>query len=285
MRKEKIRLNASSREVYIERNTVGLIKENFVVIDPNKRDLLYCVGLNNQKLRYTQPQREVDTRKKKYRKIRVELTTIVGINNIQMNVTVPHSTCDPIAFNIYLRTFFSGEKLRSYGDGRKTTVIIGDWDSGGNTIVVQVTTKGRIQDFKDLSCHGETLETFERRMNPKPWKNDEVSVHGLLRCQSEFCQQSNGYSSRLWNRDDVATLNQRLFASHNQNGTQQFASSRQEANEQLRKRLIDIGPLCPLGDLYGVSTFGTKYTIYNYIKDNHCIEPLPTPSNHNLIED
>ncbi|KAJ3226568.1 hypothetical protein HK099_004595 [Clydaea vesicula] len=59
-------------------------------------------------------------------------------------------------------------------------------------------------------CHG-VLETFRRRMSPKPWKkNDEVTVHGLLRCQSEFCQQSSEFPSRLWNRDDVATLNQKL---------------------------------------------------------------------------
>ncbi|KAJ3226391.1 hypothetical protein HK099_004969 [Clydaea vesicula] len=58
-------------------------------------------------------------------------------------------------------------------------------------------------------CHGETFETFKRRTNPKPWKIDEISVHGLLRCQSEVCQQSCGHPSRLWNRDGVATLNQK----------------------------------------------------------------------------
>jgi hypothetical protein len=58
-------------------------------------------------------------------------------------------------------------------------------------------------------CEGDTLDTFKRRENPKPWRNDEVTVHGLLRCQSENCQQSCGHPSRLWNRDDVATLNQK----------------------------------------------------------------------------
>ncbi|KAJ3212805.1 hypothetical protein HK099_007664 [Clydaea vesicula] len=68
------RIDALDTEVYLERNTVGLIKENFVVIDPNKRDLLYCLGSNNHKLRYTQPQREMETGKKKYRKIREDAT-------------------------------------------------------------------------------------------------------------------------------------------------------------------------------------------------------------------
>ncbi|KAJ3213506.1 hypothetical protein HK099_007354, partial [Clydaea vesicula] len=216
--KKKIRLNVPSTEVYLERNAVGLIKENFVVIDPKKRDLLYCLGSNNQKLRYTQSKRETETRKKK-----------------RMSVTVPHTTCDPIAFNIYLKTFFSEEffkkkdfygkrifrKLRfnafintkkseekfikkskgSYGDGRQTTVIIGDWDSGGKALIGQVTTKGKgfremfrrggfdvllLDEYKTSKvcrgCSGETLENFKKRTN-------------------------QGYG----NRDDVATLNQRCI--------------------------------------------------------------------------
>ena len=55
-------------------------------------------------------------------------------------------------------------------------------------------------------CHGD-LETFKRRENPKPWKRNRVIVHGLLRCQSEECQQRCGYRQRYWDRDDAATLN------------------------------------------------------------------------------
>ncbi|KAJ3379268.1 hypothetical protein HDU92_006782 [Lobulomyces angularis] len=64
-----------------------------------------------------------------------------------------------------------------------------------------------------------------------------------------------------------------------------FISSREEADEQIRKRLKDIGPLCPLGNLYGVSAFGTKYAIYNYMKDSRRIEPAPIPSDPNLTVD
>jgi hypothetical protein len=36
-----------------------------------------------------------------------------------------------------------------------------------------------------------------------------MKIHGLLRCQSEKCQlkMNDRIVSRLWNRDDVATLN------------------------------------------------------------------------------
>ena len=54
----------------------------------------------------------------------------------------------------------------------------------------------------------EEVETFKMRRNPKPYKNNQVALHGLLRCQSNYCQQQCGFPARLWNRDDVATLNQ-----------------------------------------------------------------------------
>lgn len=147
------------------------------MIDPNKRDLLYCLGSNGEKVRYTQPQRVHETNQRKYKRIREGLTTVAGMNSNPMDVVVPHTTCDPVGFNLYLRTFFSENfghkqqfygqrifrKLRfnafvntkkseekfvakfkgSYGDGRQTTVIIGDWSSKGYTPPGQVTTKGK----------------------------------------------------------------------------------------------------------------------------------------------
>ena len=84
-------------------------------------------------------------------------------------------------------------------------------------------------------CEGR-CETFKSRLSPKPWRDDIVKVHGLLRCQSEKClrilmqqpffrqltlnsqvgtpaERARAMDrlanlARLWNRDDVATLNQ-----------------------------------------------------------------------------
>ncbi|KAJ3389388.1 hypothetical protein HDU92_001074 [Lobulomyces angularis] len=109
--------------------------------------------------------------------VNIGLTIDAGMNANPMDVVVPHSTCDTTAFKIYLRSFFSEDfdrkqrfyggrvfrKLRfntfintkkseekffenfkgSYGDGRHTTVLIGDWDLGGHTLRGQVTTKGK----------------------------------------------------------------------------------------------------------------------------------------------
>lgn len=63
------------------------------------------------------------------------------------------------------------------------------------------------------------------------------------------------------------------------------SSSREEADFQLRRRLIDIAPLCPLDTLYGMSAFGTQYAIYKYSKSNRFIEPRVIPSDPVYITD
>jgi hypothetical protein len=50
-------------------------------------------------------------------------------------------------------------------------------------------------------------------------------------------------------------------------GNLSLLSKRQEADNQIRRRLRDIVDLCPLDKLYGASAFGTKLCIYNINKD------------------
>lgn len=114
-------------------------------------------------------------------------------------------------------------------------MFIGDWDSHNFTPHGQVTTKGKgfrdmfrraghkvylIDEYKTSKtcplCHG-NVETFKHRINPKPWKNNIITVHGLLRCQSESCQQTCGYSKRYFNRDDVATQNMMFIVKETKN--------------------------------------------------------------------
>ena len=235
-------------------------KVNSVFIDPNKRDLLYCLDSNGQKLRYTQQQRDVETKTKKYRNIRNTLTREANMEGRPYDVCVPKKVLEPDGFNIYLRTFFTtfAEKeelytnelfrklrLNSYINRQKseskflkkcakklgvpenTDVFIGDWDAGGHTLKGQNPTKGvgfrkmfrqfgykvyLVNEHKTSKtcpcCFNDLEKNFRKNPSPKPWKNGElVNVHGLLRCQSEKCQQACGYSQRFWNRDDVATMN------------------------------------------------------------------------------
>jgi len=56
-------------------------------------------------------------------------------------------------------------------------------------------------------------------------------------------------------------------------GSLQFMSSREEADRQMRKRLADLTPLCPLPSLRGVSAFGTRIAYYTGNKAARRIVP------------
>src|SRR4051794_3371894 len=79
-RNDKGRRGSGQVLAYLDSSSKRAVKENFVVIDTNKRDLLYCLWSNAKQLRYTQAQREMETKKKTARKLdhccRYGLTTI-----------------------------------------------------------------------------------------------------------------------------------------------------------------------------------------------------------------
>ncbi len=49
-------------------------------------------------------------------------------------------------------------------------------------------------------------------------------------------------------------------------------SARGKADDQMRKRMRDLAPNCPLDTLHGVSAFGTRLSFYSYDKQT-CILP------------
>lgn len=63
-----------------------------------------------------------------------------------------------------------------------------------------------------------------------------------------------------------------------------FLSKRQEADNQIRRRLRDIADLCPLDKLYGISAFGTDIRAYN-IDKNYDILPERIPEDQKRIID
>ncbi|KAJ3377461.1 hypothetical protein HDU92_008254, partial [Lobulomyces angularis] len=92
----------------------NILKENHVYIDPNKRDLLYCLGWNDDKLRYTQMQRRHESRSKHYEFIRNKLENdnklltkqdVYEKNGLKnFNLPIPsRKLLDPVAYNLYLR--------------------------------------------------------------------------------------------------------------------------------------------------------------------------------------
>ena len=100
---------------YIEdQNNINeiFLNKNYVVIDPNKEDLMYCMDKNGNKFRYTQSQRKKETKSKKYNLIldNLKKDTIIIYNNNEKSIKEIESelsihntkTCNYEKFKEYL---------------------------------------------------------------------------------------------------------------------------------------------------------------------------------------
>lgn len=182
------------RERYIH-NITETEKENLkdktiIAIDPNKSDLLYCVdGMDKESnhFRYTQDQRRKETKIKKYRNIREELSkTVMENNNTVKDLETELSKnndknslnftkyCDYLVLknnvnfklwehyqnyiyrklnlNVYLNTLRSEQNLikninEKFGSPKDTIICIGDWEQYMQ-MKFKEPTKGK--GFRDL---------------------------------------------------------------------------------------------------------------------------------------
>ena len=146
-------------------------KNNYVVIDPNLSDLAYCLDKNGTKFRYTQNQRRLETRNKKYLKITDKINKTTKINGktvkeIESELSKHNSkTCDfnefidylkiknkinkclfdqyqkriyrKLKWNRFINTQKSESKMvknfeKKFGSPKNTNVIMGDYDKGNN---------------------------------------------------------------------------------------------------------------------------------------------------------
>jgi len=145
--------------------------KNYVCIDPNLSDLMYCQDKNGTKFRYTQNQRRLETRNKKYNKVIQKINTETridgkSIKEIESELSNYNSkTCDFNKFIAYLKIknksnkklltqyqkhvyrklkwnrFINKQKSESkmiknfensFGNVKNTIVIVGDYDKGNN---------------------------------------------------------------------------------------------------------------------------------------------------------
>jgi hypothetical protein len=162
---------------YIEKAELTEELKNMKVVcaDPGKSDLIYC-GLYNENdelktFRYTQNQRRLETRNKKYNKIiyKVNKETLINgqsIKELETTLSILNSkSCNFEKFNLYcieknkinyqvyshydqsffrkfkLNAFINTQKSESkmvknfekkYGKPDKTIFVMGDWDKGEN---------------------------------------------------------------------------------------------------------------------------------------------------------
>ena len=126
----------------------------------------------------------------------------------------------------------------TFGSADTTTVFLGDWSTHGYTPRGQVPSKSAgfqsmfrrwgydlylVDEYKTSKvcsgCSGDLQSSGVFRPNPKPFRHDAREVHGLLRCQSEFCKTHvrtanpdlNGVVWRYWNRDVNSVRNIRTI--------------------------------------------------------------------------
>jgi hypothetical protein len=168
------KLKESTDKQYIENQVnvkKSLGKNNYVVIDPNLSDLMYCMDKDGNKFRYTQNQRRLETRNKKYNKIieKINTETIIDgktVKEIESELTKYNSkTCHfnefmkylkiknkinrclfkqyqekiyrKLKWNRFINTQKSESKMlnnfeKAYPNTESTIVIIGDYDKGSN---------------------------------------------------------------------------------------------------------------------------------------------------------
>jgi hypothetical protein len=146
---------------------------NIVVIDPNKRDLLYCRDMNTERtLRYTSNQREVETRSRKYQMIRERWKMEEGISDIESRIPT-HKTMvldsyvnylqyrnehlprleayynendrhNKLKWNTYINRRRSEQSfINRFTEkyGQDVAVVMGDWSDAGRTMKYQTSTK------------------------------------------------------------------------------------------------------------------------------------------------
>lgn len=172
-KKSKEALQREIDELYFENHLEELKDaENIVVIDPGKRDILYCRDTNtHQNMRYTSNQRLKETGVRLYNKKRQVMKDESHITTIE-SATPTHKTMDlkryiaylhyreetrpalqpfyqnPIHNKWRLKTYINTQRseaqlLNRMKDkyGNDFSVIFGDWSDAGRTMKFQVSTK------------------------------------------------------------------------------------------------------------------------------------------------
>ena len=171
-RKSKVQLKEEVKNRYFDRH-LKEIKQcvNFVVIDPNKDDLLFIKDKFGNKMRYTRTQRRKEVGTRKYSSIIRELRANQCIDRIESDVPT-HKTMDKECFLEYIRYCKTHErelsmfykmnihnkfKWNRYMNmqrseqrlmnkmitkyGKDTAIIMGDWSDAGHTMKFQTSSK------------------------------------------------------------------------------------------------------------------------------------------------
>ncbi|KAI9089618.1 hypothetical protein DFS34DRAFT_639215 [Phlyctochytrium arcticum] len=222
-RKSKAAIRAEIAATYCDQNldTLGQAP-NIVVIDPNKRDILFCRGVHGGgTMRYTANQRNKETRSKVIRKTSQSMRRDADIESLESAIPT-HKTMNTNQFVEYLeyqanhrqelqafyhRRFHRRSRFRCHSFTQKSeaelinrmrdkfgenfVVVLGDWDDAGRTARFQTSSKtaGSRKTFRQHHVQCFLLDEFKtsalccRCHQP----GHHQSVHGLLGCTNPDC--------------------------------------------------------------------------------------------------
>ncbi|KND00292.1 uncharacterized protein SPPG_09210 [Spizellomyces punctatus DAOM BR117] len=95
-------MEAEVKALYVEKNLPACrAAENVIVIDPNKRDILYCQDSNGTAFRYTANQRAMETGSRRFAKRREAMKKEAGVDLIESRIP-SHKTMNLMDFTRYL---------------------------------------------------------------------------------------------------------------------------------------------------------------------------------------
>ena len=171
-RKSAKMLQADVDALYVENNLPACRDApNVVVIDPNKRDILFCQDLHGTQFRYTSNQRAKETDSRKFARQREALKKEPGVDLIESRIPT-HKTMHLQNYTRYLlvRRAYWRQRKEFYSDpahtrwkwysfinrqksesnlianmrkkfGHNFTVVLGDWSDAGRTAKFQTSSK------------------------------------------------------------------------------------------------------------------------------------------------
>jgi hypothetical protein len=232
-------ISKDTRRIYLKKGLVG--------VDPGKHNLVYMVDSKGNKLRYTQPQRQTESKKKKYDKKLKNRTRLIKDVEAELSIFDSRS-CLPFVFNKYvakkieissrLKEFYSHPwfrewRFRIYCNRKRSedeflnkakekfgnkVLAYGDWK--GNNFLRNQTSSLGIGMKKLLARKFKIFSVDEFRSSKlhclegcnHPLENESkggVKKHRLLVCSR--CSQQNVISQRnsnyFVNRDVNAATN------------------------------------------------------------------------------
>ena len=181
---------------YLDAKNIEEIQNNFVVIDPNKRDLLFCLGSNGKNLRYTYPRHRRYTGLRKQEQRRKKLLKDNQVTLLKLTTKFFSTSTVKNVYNQYLQEFFAHgrlvkdhyenliyRKMRlwTYSNTQRCLdkfmqsfkqtfckdipnsecdIILGDWDAGSSRLRGLPPTKGR-SFIKLFQKHGYNTFLFD----------------------------------------------------------------------------------------------------------------------------